>query len=66
MTTANRIKVNPDVMMGIPVIRGSRITVGLIVQKIKEGTSEEELLKANPKLSKRDIRAAIEYASNVG
>jgi uncharacterized protein (DUF433 family) len=66
METADRIEINPEVMMGKPVIRGTRITVELIVQKIKEGTSEEDLLKAYPKLSKRDIRAAVEYASNMG
>ncbi len=65
MTTADRIEISPEVMMGKPVIRGTRITVELIVQKIKEGASEEELLKAYPKLSKIDIRAAIEYASNM-
>ena len=64
MTTADRIEINPQVMRGKPVIRGTRITVDLIFQKIQEGTSEEELLKAYPRLSKEDIRAAIEYASN--
>jgi uncharacterized protein (DUF433 family) len=66
VTTTDRIEINPELMMGKPVIRGTRITVELIVQKIKEGASEEEVLKAYPKLSKKDIRAAIEYASNMG
>ena len=43
MTTTDRIEINPEVMMGKPVIRGTRITVELIVQKIKKGASEEEL-----------------------
>ena len=66
MTTTDRIESNPEVMIGKPVIRGTRITVKLIVRKIKEGASEEELLKAYPKLSKKDVRAVIKYASNIG
>jgi len=51
-------------MMGKPVIRGTRIPVELILRKLSEGASEEDLLKAYPTLRKQDIRAAIGYAAS--
>jgi len=62
----DQIEINPKVMMGKPVIRGTRITVKLIIRKLKEGASEKELLEAYPRLSKEDIQAAILYSSNGG
>jgi uncharacterized protein (DUF433 family) len=52
------------VMMGKPVIRGTRIPVELILRKISEGATEEELLDAYPKLTREDIRAAAGYAAD--
>ncbi len=63
MLVTDRIEVNPKVMMGKPVVRGTRITVELILRKISEGASEEELLDAYPRLTVRDIKAAIRYAA---
>ena len=60
----SRIEINPEVMMGKPVIRGTRITVELILRKLSEGCSEEELLDAYPRLTRDDIRAAIGYAAD--
>ena len=65
MTITDRIEVNPKVMMGKPVIRGTRIPVELILRKISEGATEEELLDAYPKLTRQDIRAAVGYAADV-
>lgn len=64
MTVTDRIEVNPKIMMGKPVIRGTRIPVELIVRKISEGASDKELLDAYPKLSKEDIHAALRYAAD--
>jgi Protein of unknown function (DUF433) len=47
----DRIAVDPDVMLGKPVIRGTRITVELILRKLSEGASEAELLEAYPHLT---------------
>lgn len=55
----------PDVMLGKPVIRGTRITVELIIQKLSEGASHQQLLEAYPTLTANDILAALAYASEV-
>jgi len=60
----DRIEINPNVMMGKPVIRGTRITVGLILRKLSEGATEAGLLEAYPKLRHQDIQAAIGYAAD--
>ncbi|MDO8957765.1 MAG: DUF433 domain-containing protein [Deltaproteobacteria bacterium] len=62
MTITERIEINPKVMMGKPVIHGSRITVELILRKLREGANEADLLEAYPKLTREDIQAAIRYA----
>ena len=50
-------------MMGKPVIRGTRITVELILQKLAEGATHSELLEDYPHLTPEDIRAAIAYGA---
>ncbi len=64
MKVADRVEVNPKIMMGKPVIRGTRIPVELLVRKISEGASEKELLNAYPKLQKEDIKAALRCAGD--
>lgn len=64
MTITDRIEINPKVMMGKPVIRGTRITVELILRKLSEGASEAQLLEAYPKLTREDVKAAIRYAAD--
>lgn len=60
----DRIEINPEVMLGKPVIRGTRITVELILRKLSEGTTSVDLLDAYPRLIKEDIQAALAYAAN--
>lgn len=64
MTITDRIEINPKVMLGKPVIRGTRITIELILRKLSEGASEAQLLDAYPRLVREDIRAAIAYAAD--
>jgi len=64
MTVTDRIELNPRVMLGKPVIRGTRIPVELILRKLSEGASEADLLDAYPKLSRADIQAAMRYAAD--
>ena len=64
MTIMNRIEINPDVMMGKPVIRGTRIPVELILRKLSEKATEADLLDAYPTLTPEDIQAAIRYAAD--
>ena len=63
--TTDRIEIHPHVMMGKPVIRGTRITVELLLRKISEGASEEDLLDAYPRLQREDIRAAVAFAADL-
>jgi uncharacterized protein (DUF433 family) len=62
--TTNRVEMNPKVMMGKPVIRGTRIPVELILRKLGEGATEADLLDAYPRLTKADIQAALGYAAD--
>jgi uncharacterized protein (DUF433 family) len=62
MIVTDRIELNPKVMMGKPVIRGTRIPVELILRKLSEGATEDDLLDAYPRLTRTDIQAAIGYA----
>lgn len=64
MTITDRIEVNPRVMLGKPVIRGTRIPVELILRKLAEGVTEANLLDAYPRLTPEDIKAAIGYAAD--
>ena len=65
MSVEDRIEINPKVMLGKPVIRGTRITVELLLRKLGEGAIEDDLLDAYPRLTPEDIRAAIRYAADV-
>lgn len=60
----DRIEVNSKVMMGKPVIRGTRLTVEMIVRNLSEGATEADLLAAYPRLTQEDIRAALGYAAD--
>jgi uncharacterized protein (DUF433 family) len=59
-----RITSDPKVMFGKPVIRGTRVTVELILRKIAAGMTEEAILQHHPHLSVEDIRAAAEFAAD--
>ena len=65
MTITDRIEINPKIMFGKPVIRGTRVTIELILRKLGEGTTEAELLDAYPQLKKEDIQAAIAYNTSL-
>lgn len=54
---------NPDVMMGKPTIKGTRITVESILERLAAGESEAQIMEANPRLSTSDIRDALRFAA---
>ena len=60
--TIDRINIDPAIMMGKPVIRGTRITVELLLRKLAEGASEDELLEDYPHISREDILAAVVFS----
>ena len=60
----DRIEINPAVMLGKPIIRGTRIPVELLLRKLAEGATHQDLLEAYPRLTKEDIQAALSYAAD--
>ena len=64
MTNQERIEINPAIMQGKPVIRGTRIPVELLLRKLGEGATENDLLDAYPNLNAQDLRAAMIYAAD--
>jgi len=52
---------NPKVMMGQPVVSGTRITVDLILEKLSAGESFDQLLQAHPRLTREGIQAALKF-----
>jgi len=65
MNLEERIVVDPKIMAGKPVIKGTRVTVEAILKRLAEGLSVEEVLEDYPYLTTDDIRAALLYAAKV-
>ena len=63
MRPADLIEINPQIMLGKPVVRGTRITVELLLRKLSEGSTEPDLIEAHPGLSREHIHAALAYAA---
>ncbi len=53
---------DPSVMMGKPVVAGTRITVELILERLAAGETIEQLLEAHPRLTKESVLAALDFA----
>ncbi len=62
--THERIEINPKIMVGKPVIRGTRIPVELILRKLGAGVASAEILADHPRLTLEDIRAAQAFAAD--
>ena len=58
------IESKPTVMMGKPVVAGTRITVELILTKLAAGETFEQILEAHPKLTRESILAALDFAAH--
>ncbi len=54
---------DPKIMMGKPIIAGTRITVEMILEKLSAGETEEDILEAHPRLTREAIRAALAFAA---
>jgi uncharacterized protein (DUF433 family) len=57
------IKSDPSIMMGKPVIAGTRVTVELILEKLAAGETVEEILEAHPRLTREGILVALGFAA---
>lgn len=64
MVRHERIAVDPEVMLGKPVIRGTRITVEHILRKLGAGMTVEDIIADHPHLTREDIRAAQAFAAD--
>jgi len=65
MNWKDRIEVNPAVLVGKPVIKGTRISVELIMDRMADGWSMEDVLAAYPHISREDVLAALSFASEL-
>lgn len=65
MTWRNRIVVDPAVLVGKPVIKGTRLAVEFIIELMAQGWTEAEILHNYPGVSREDIQACLAYASEV-
>jgi len=63
MNWRDRIEVNPDVLTGKPVVRGTRLAVELILELLAAGETETDLLSDYPRLTREDLLACLAYAS---
>jgi uncharacterized protein (DUF433 family) len=59
------IEIRPDIMLGKPVIKGTRIPVELIIRKLGEGGTIEDLIDGYPTLTREKIMAALTYAADL-
>ena len=64
-SSKNRIVVDPKIMVGKPIIRGTRVPVDAIIHRVADGATIEDILKDYPGVSRKDIKAALEYAENL-
>lgn len=65
MNWQERIIINPDVLVGKPVIKGTRLAVEFIIDLLAQGWDEDEILRNYPGLTNDDIRACLSYASDI-
>ena len=63
MSWEQRIERNPDVLVGKPVVAGTRISVELVLELLADGWDENQLLDGYPSLKREDIRACLHYAA---
>lgn len=64
MTKHERIEINPDIMGGKPVIRGTRVPVEVVLRKLGAGLTSEAIVADHPRLTLDDIRAAQAFAAD--
>ena len=60
-----RIIVDPDILVGKPVIKGTRLAVEFIIDLLAQGWNDDEILRNYPGLTRADIRACLGYASEI-
>jgi len=65
MNWQDRVVIDPAILVGKPVVRGSRLAVEFIVDLLAQGWSQEDILRNYPGLTHEDIAACLAYASSL-
>ena len=65
MTYLDRIIIDPNIMVGKPVVRGTRIPVELVLKRLSQDLTLESLFASYPRLTEEDVKACLEYAHSV-
>ena len=65
MELPEQVEIRSDVMLGKPCLKGTRIPVYLILEKLAAGETTEQILVAYPQLTRQQISAALEYAAKL-
>ena len=65
MNWKDRIVVDPEILVGKPVVKGTRLAVEFIIDLLAQGWTEEDILRNYPGLTREDVRACLVYASTV-
>jgi len=64
MTWENRITIDPDVLVGKPIIKGTRISVEFVIDLLARGWTVEQVLEEYDHLTREDVQACLAYASD--
>lgn len=65
MNWQERIIVDPEILVGKPVIKGTRLAVEFIIELLSQGWTESEILRNYPGLTQEDVKACLKYATNI-
>ncbi|HEV7349261.1 DUF433 domain-containing protein [Telluribacter sp.] len=65
VTYHERIVADPQVMLGKPVIKGTRITVELVLRKLSQGATTQDITKMYPHITQEDVMAVLLYAADL-
>jgi uncharacterized protein (DUF433 family) len=65
MNWRERIVIDPNILVGKPVVRGTRLAVEFIIDLMAQGWTEEEILRNYPGLTREDLQACLSYVSEV-
>lgn len=65
MNWQERIVVNPDILVGKPVVKGTRLAVEFVIGLLAQGWPEAEILRNYPGLTREDIQACLSYAGEL-
>ncbi len=60
------IQSDPSIMVGKPVVAGTRITVELILERLAAGETIDQILEAHDRLTREDVLEALDFAANAG